>query len=343
MKFEAIVGNPPYQVSDGGAQASARPIYHNFVNIAKKLSPCRLTMIMPSRWYAGGKGLDEFRTQMLDDIHIEELDDFLHPEEVFPDTNNRGGICYFLWNADYDNTREKVAVVSHMGDGAVSRAKRSLRTRDLDIFVRDNIGITILDKVIFDDTEVMADHISSRKPFGLDTSFTRSPGFCETDEGVNDPVKCFGKGRKIGYVSRDAVKVHRDWIGRWKVLMPYANNIGTELNDDNQNTFVAGPDTICTETFLVVGVDLVNDQAEAEHLATYLRTKFARFLLSLAKISQHGTARTYKFVPVQDFSAASDICWDRPIAEIDSQLFARYHLDPEVIAHIEAKIKAMGE
>lgn len=343
MKFEAIVGNPPYQVSDGGAQASARPIYHNFVNIAKKLSPCRLTMIMPSRWYAGGKGLDEFRTQMLDDIHIEELDDFLHPEEVFPDTNNRGGICYFLWNADYDNTREKVAVVSHMGDGAVSRAKRSLRTRDLDIFVRDNIGITILDKVIFDDTEVMADHISSRKPFGLDTSFTRSPGFCETDEGVNDPVKCFGKGRKIGYVSRDAVKVHRDWIGRWKVLMPYANNIGTELNDDNQNTFVAGPDTICTETFLVVGVDLVNDQAEAEHLATYLRTKFARFLLSLAKISQHGTARTYKFVPVQDFTAASDICWDRPIAEIDSQLYARYHLDPEEIAHIEAKIKAMGE
>ena len=125
--------------------------------------------------------------------------------------------------------------------------------------------------------------------------------------------------------------------------MPYANNLGTELNDDNQNTFVAGPDTICTETFLVVGVDLMNDQAEAEHLATYLRTKFARFLLSLAKVSQHGTARTYKFGPVQDFTAASVICWDRSIAEIDSQLYARYHLDPEEIDHIEAKIKAMGE
>ncbi len=341
MKFEAIVGNPPYQISDGGAQASAKPIYHNFVEMSKALSPKRITMITPSRWYAGGKGLDTFRNQMLGDEHIEELDDFLHPEELFPDTNNRGGICYFLWNAEYDNRISQVKVVSHIGNGLKKCSYRSLRTGDLDIFVRDNTGVEILNKIMCREEPVMAEYISPRRPFGLDGNFIKSNAFFSSDQELKNPVQCFGKARSKGYVERECIKVHKEWIDRWKVLMPYANNIGTELNDDNQNTFVAEPGTVCTETFLVAGIGLTPDKESAWNLAVYLKTHFARFLLSLAKISQHGTAKTYRFIPVQDFFEGSDINWKRNIRDIDSQLYRKYGLTQEEIQYIESKIKPM--
>lgn len=342
MKFEAIVGNPPYQVSDGGAQASARPIYHNFVEISKSLTPMKLTMIMPSRWYAGGKGLDDFRNRMINDCHIEQLDDFLHPEEIFPDTNNRGGICYFLWNIDYDNSISNVRIVSHNGNGEVNHSNRSMKTRDLDIFVRDNIGVEILDKVIPDGkVNTMSNHISPRKPFGLDGNFIKTKDFHDSSNGLKEPVKCYGKAKSIGYVDKTKVVTHIEWIDTWKVLMPYANNIGTELNDDNQNTFVVEPNSICTETFVIAGINLTIDEETASNLSKYLRTRFARFLLSLAKISQHATAKTYRFVPIQDFTNTSDIDWNKSMSEIDEQLYIKYGLTQIEIDHIKSKIKPM--
>ena len=342
MKFSAIVGNPPYQVMDGGAQASATPVYNFFVKGAKKLSSSYISMIMPSRWYAGGKGLDEFRTEMLDDPHISELHDFLHPEEVFPDTNNRGGICYFVRAESYDNSTAKVKVVTHEGKGVVHISQRSLKTRDLDIFIRNSQAISILDKVIPDNRILtMTEYISSRKPFGLDGNFTKSSNFKSTPVGLSNPIKCYGKAKAVGYVDRSQVRVHKDWIDKWKVFMPYANNIGTELNDDNQNTFVGSPNTICTETFLAVGAELNLDANSANNLCNFLKTKFARCLLSLAKISQHGTAKTYRFVPVQNFTAQSDIDWSKSVAEIDRQLYTKYGLTEEEIAFIESMIKPM--
>lgn len=332
VNFDVVVGNPPYQVSDGGAQASARPIYQNFVMASKTLSPSYVTIVMPSRWYAGGKGLDEFRTDMLNDSHIEELHDFLHPEEVFPDTNNRGGVCYFLYNALYDNDQNLVNVVTHNGNGEVYRARRSMKTGELDIFVRSSQAIAVMKKVISDDDcDVLSNHISAAKAFGFRTFFINDPLFRSNKTGLEDPILCYGRSGKEGYVERSDVRSHSDWIDLWKVYVPESNNIGTELNDDNQNAFVGSPKSICTETFLVIGADLSLNEVSANNLCAYLKTKFARFLLSLAKISQHGTAKTYCFVPVQDFSRA----WT------DADLYEKYGLTQEEIAFIESTIKPM--
>ena len=332
VNFDVVLGNPPYQVSDGGAQASARPIYHNFVDISKKVEPSFMSLIMPTRWYAGGKGLDEFRNDMLNDMSIAELHDFLHPEEVFPDTNNRGGVCYLLW--DHKNTDENssVRVVSHQGEGVITTATRKLKYRDLDIFIRYSQAIDILEKIFADeDIDTLNNHISAAKAFGFRTFFINDPKFRKTNSGLKNPVVCYGRGGNVGYVEDEEITSHREWIGNWKVYVPESNNIGTELNDDNQNSFVGAPKTICTETYLVVGADLNLNEAMANNLSEYLRTRFARFLLSLAKISQHGTGKTYQFVPVQDFSRA----WP------DEDLYAKYSLTEEEIAFIESMIKPM--
>ena len=332
VNFDVVLGNPPYQVSDGGAQASARPIYHNFVDISKKVEPLFMSLIMPTRWYAGGKGLDEFRNDMLNDTSIAELHDFLHPEEVFPDTNNRGGVCYLLWDHKHSKTDSDVRIVSHEGNGIVKTSTRKLRYKDLDIFIRNSAAISILNKVIVDETvDTMEHHISPRRPFGLDGNFIKTADFKKEATGMTDPVKCYGKAKTVGYVERSNIPSHTEWIDKWKVFMPYANNIGTELNDDNQNTFVVAPKSICTETFLIAGMDMDLDEASATNLSNYLRTRFARFLLSMAKISQHGTSKTYRFVPVQDFSRA----WT------DEDLYAKYGLTEEEIAFIESMIKPM--
>lgn len=332
VKFDVVVGNPPYQVSDGGAQASARPIYHNFVDISKKIEPSFLSLIMPTRWYAGGKGLDEFRNDMLNDTSITELHDFLHPEEVFPDTNNRGGVCYLLWDHKNMDENSSVRVVSHQGEGVITTATRKLKYRDLDIFIRYSQAIDILEKIFTDeDIDTLNNHISAAKAFGFRTFFINDPKFRKTNSGLKNPVVCYGRGGNVGYVEDKEVSSHREWIGNWKVYAPESNNIGTELNDDNQNSFVGAPQTVCTETYLVVGADLNLDETMANNLSEYLRTRFARFLLSLAKISQHGTGKTYQFVPVQDFSRA----WT------DQDLYAKYELTEEEITFIESMIKPM--
>lgn len=169
MKFNVIVGNPPYQQSDGGAQASARPIYQQFVGIAKQLNPNYISIIMPTRWYAGGKGLDDFREIMLNDIHISELHDFLRPEILFQGTNNRGGICFFLRDKTYDSTKRLTKVFSYKDNLTPILHTRSLRTPDLDILIRHSIAIEMINKVkSHSEFASFESHISSRRPFGLD-------------------------------------------------------------------------------------------------------------------------------------------------------------------------------
>lgn len=341
MKFEAVVGNPPYQVSDGGARSSAKPIYHNFVDISKALHPTKFTMIMPSRWYAGGKGLEEFRKNILNDIRIEQLHDFLHPEEIFPDTNNRGGICYFLWNSDYDNSSSNVTVVSHSGNGEISSSIRDMRTKGSDIFIRDNIAIGILAKVIFEDTDVMARYISPRKPFGIESNVVRSNQWKKSKDTLNSPICCYGKGKQVGFIELSQSILHKEWIDVWKVYIPRANNIGTELNDDNLNTFIGQPQTICTEAYLVMGADLLLNKQSAKNLSKYFSTKFTRFLHSIAKASHDASRKTYCYIPLQDFTPNSDIDWSKSIEEIDKQLYKKYNLTSQESEHIENKIKSM--
>lgn len=342
MKFDVVIGNPPYQESDGGAGASAKPIYNQFVNVSKEVGSTYLCIIMPSRWMAGGKGLDEFRNAMLNDKHIVELHDFMHPEDVFPNTNNRGGVCYFMRNANYDNTEHKVKVVTHYENYSQS-TQRSLQTDDWDIFIRENQAFGILDKVVKNvpDFVPLSSYVSSRKPFGIESNIIRTSAYHATKDDLDNPVLCYGKGERVGYVEYAIISAHSHWVNKWKVFTPRANNVGTELNDDNLNSFIGAPNTICTEAYIVIGGDMNLRCKECGRILKYLKTKFVRYLHSLAKASHDATSKTYRFIPMQDFTKESDIDWGKSISEIDAQLYAKYGLTAEEIDFIESKIKPM--
>ena len=331
MKLDAIVGNPPYQVMDGGAQASASPVYNLFVEVAKKMNAQYISMIMPARWYAGGRGLDEFRNAMLNDQNIKRLDDFTNPELVFPGTNIRGGLCYFLRDNQYDNSVELVRVVTHDKDGISSDTMRPFQIEGIETFIRDKQAITILSKIKSSTNTFMEEWISPLRPFGFRGYFVNDEAFHSAPDILLHPIACIGKGRQKGYVERELIKIHKEWIDNFKVIMPRANNIGTELNDDNLNAFIGSPKTICTESYLVIGGGLKLTENECKNICLYLRTKFARFMHRVAKSSQDATSKTFKFVPLQDFSKP----WT------DEELYKKYNLTDDEIKFIESMIKPM--
>ncbi|HBM14902.1 MAG TPA: restriction endonuclease [Lentisphaeria bacterium] len=345
MKFNAIVGNPPYQQSDGGAQASAKPIYNLFVDVAKQLSPSNIAMIMPTRWFAGGKGLDVFRSQMLNDIHISELHDFLKPDLIFQNINLRGGICYFHWNKNCDNSKDLTKVFTYKDSLIPKINERSLKTEDSDILIRHSIAIEIIKKInSISEFNSFETHISPRRPFDIDANIVKNNRKYRGDKkGLKNPVICYGKGKQTGFLEREEITKNTGWIDKFKVFTPRANNIGTELNDDNLNSFVGIPNTICTESYLVIGVELNLDEHSAKNLTKYLTTKFARFQHSLGKASQDATSKTFRFVPTQNFTANSDINWSKSTQEIDKELYKKYKLSNEEIEFIESMIKPMTD
>ena len=344
MKFNAIVGNPPYMEMDGGAQASAKPIYNHFVEIAKRIEPEYVSMIIPSRWYSGGRGLDNFREAMLEDKRIALLHDFLNPEQVFPKTNIRGGVCYFLWDENYDNDLNLTEVVTHQESKDPISVFRSLRTSESDTFIRHNEAVSIVEKINKQDRfKSFSNFVSPLRPFGFRGYFTNDDKFRSDLSGLISPVICYGKGKKIGFLERKEVTTRKDWIDKYKVFTPRANNIGTELSDDNLNTFIGEPGTICTESYIVLGIGLKLNKLSAINLSKYFSAKFSRFMHSLAKSSQDATSRTYKFVPLQDFTTKSDIDWNKSIPEIDKQLYEKYGLTDEEVEFIESMIKPMAE
>ena len=333
MKFDAVVGNPPYHEHDGGAGESSKALYNEFITILNLIKVPFYSLIIPSRWMAGGKQLDDFRKMMLTDKRIRELHDYMHPEDVFPDTNNRGGICVFSRDESYDNTKNLVKVVTHYSREDIYSTKRPLKIPEFDIFIRNSKGLTILNKVYaIEKDNSIAPYVSSAKAFGFRTFFIKDRKFRTTSSECAIPIKCYGRGNRIGFVEKKEVLSNRAWIDRWKVYVPESNNIGTELNDDNQNAFVGNPRTVCTESFLVIGAELDLNKKKSANLCSYLKTKFARFMLTFAKNSQHGTSKTYRFVPLQDFSRS----WT------DAELYAKYKLTDEEIAFIESMIKPMN-
>ena len=338
MKFDAIVGNPPYQMLDGGAQASAKPIYQEFVLLAKKINPKYYSLIIPARWYAGGRGLDDFRDQMINDKSIFELHDFLNPEDLFPNTNIRGGICMFISDRDYNNEIDLVKVTTYKKDKSTS-AKRLLKSEYSNTFIRFNEALSIIEKVKYENK--IDKYVSALRPFGFRGYFINDEKFRSSSENLINPVICYGKGKKMGFLEREEIEVRTNWIDKFKVFTPRANNIATELNDDNLNSFIGKPGTICTESYIVIGADLDFNEIESHNLSIYLKTKFVRFLHSLAKSSQDATSKTYKFVPIQDFTEKSDIDWTKDVSNIDLQLYEKYKLSKEEIQFIEESIKPM--
>ena len=331
MRFTAIVGNPPYQVMDGGAGASAKPVYNSFVEIAKKLRPKYISMIMPARWYAGGKGLDEFRDEMLNEKRIKVLVDYQDSRDCFPGVTIKGGICYFLWNRNYSG---KCEIKNMEGGKMLSCMKRTMNEKDIEIFVRYNEAIAVLKKVCIFHERSVSSIVSSRKPFGFASTFKEYK-----EKSFPNAVTIYAY-KKVGYIDRSQILQNSDWVDLYKVFISEAYGAGEDFPHQIINKpFLGCPNTCCTETYLVIGPYHIKE--EAENIISYIRTKFFRFLVLLKKNTQHATSKVYAFVPVQNFTKTSDIDWSKSIPEIDQQLYAKYHLTDEEIAFIEKMIKPM--
>ena len=321
MRFDVIIGNPPYQLEDGGAQASAKPIYHLFIQQAKKLNPRFLTMIVPARWYSGGKGLDDFRDEMLHDNHIRVLVDYQDSGDCFPGVSIKGGVCYFLWDRD---NRGNCNVENMKGNELLSRMERPMLERDTDIFIRYNDSISILHKVKRQNERTINKEVSSRKPFGFASTFNSYKKEC-----FKNAIKIYAN-KSVGYLDRACVLQNAHWIDEYKVYISEAYGAGEDFPHQIINKpFLGEPNTCCTETYLVIG-PYANKQ-KAENVISYIKTKFFRFLVLLKKNTQHATSKVYSFVPLQDFSEP----WT------DEKLYKKYGLTDEEIAFIESMIRPM--
>jgi site-specific DNA-methyltransferase (adenine-specific) len=324
MQFDVIIGNPPYQLGDGGGGggASATPIYNLFAEAALSLDPRYAVMITPSRWFSGGKGLDDFRNRMLGDHRFAKLVDFPQLYDVFPGVKIRGGVSYWLWGREHDGGCE---VTTMIGNEIIG--EQVVRNLDAyDVLVRRNEAVRILDKVAHfcenDQPESsLGDQVSARKPFGLTNERGKA-----TSAGLKDPVLVYGN-QQTSYLERSAITTNVGWVDRWKVLLVKAH--GTSGRDDVTilgKPVVAAPGSACTETYLVIGV--CASESEARNLATYMRTRFVRFLVSLRKITQNITRDSYRFVPL--------LSMDRPWT--DGDLYQRYGITSDQIAFIESLI-----
>jgi site-specific DNA-methyltransferase (adenine-specific) len=319
MKFDVIIGNPPYQLSDGGFGKSASPIYNKFVQQAKKLNPRYLVMIIPSRWFAGGKGLDDFRNEMLNDNRIRKIVDFEDANECFPGVDIAGGICYFLWEKDSSGPCEIINM--HNGKEAVSI--RSLN--EYQTFIRHSKAVPIVRKILSKNEKRMSEQVSSYKPFGLRTYVK--------PQKTGDIILRWQKGE--GPYKRNEITTGVEMIDKWKVISSRSghDHAGNPGKDGKRRVLslidIIPPGTICTETYLVIGVYSRED--EAKNLVLYMKTCFFRFLLSLFMYSHSITKDTYEFIPILDMNEE----WT------DEKLYKRYELTGEEIEFIESKIRPM--
>jgi len=320
MKFDVIVGNPPYQLSDGGAQSSATPIYQKFVEQAIKLNPRYLTMIIPARWYSGGKGLDEFRSEMLHDSRIAEIHDFPETSEVFPGLNIRGGVCYFLWNREYNGLCK---VVNYKQGASTIPIVRPLLEKNAEIFIRYNQAIEILRKVSAFNEKLFQDFVSTQKPFGLRT-FVKG----QTKPFVNS-IKLYENGG-VGYVNKKDISKNIGWIDKVKIIVPRSSP-GSDVYPHQVigNPILSEPGSACTETYIVVGP--IKNEKLAKNAMSYMCTKFFRFLMILIKNTQDVPRRVYSFIPMQNFNQS----WT------DEKLFKKYNITKEEQQFIDLLVRPM--
>lgn len=322
MQFDVIIGNPPYQMSDGGNGASAKPIYNLFVEQSLKLKPRYLVMITPSRWFAGGKGLDDYRNKMLSDKHIKVLVDYANAKDCFPNNSIGGGVSYFLWDASWNG---KCNVININGE---SRNETTRLLNEYPVFIRFNDAINIVNKVKSFREESMERIISTRNPFGLSS---KERG--HSDKQKNDTTLITSQG--VFYIEKKDVLQGKNLIDKYKVLISKvtAEHAG---EPDKEGTYkvlsrteVIEPNVVCTDSYIIIGG--FNNRKETVNLYSYLTTRFVRFMLLMAVSSINLSKEKFQFIPLQDFSHP----WT------DEMLYEKYGLDKDEIAFIESMIRPM--
>lgn len=325
MQFDVIIGNPPYQLgAEGGTRD--KPIYQHFVEQAKKLEPRYLTMVIPSRWMAGGLGLSEFRQSMLSDSRIRVLTDYLNAAEVFPSVGINGGVCYFLWDATHKGPCSFSSVRSGEVIGPTDRS-----LDEFDVLVRDSRSLDILHKVLQHGEPSVNTILARDKEFGWTSNFD---GFHEKEQPGDVPlyyIRSMKRGH--GFIARSAVCKSDHLIDTWKLLVPAVGS-GREREKSGVDlvlgpSLIAPSPSVCTQSFLFFHV---SSSEEADSLQSYYRTRFFRFLVSLRKITQHATHSTYRWVPLQP--------WDRRWT--DSMLFEKYGITSDEQALIASMIRPMS-
>ncbi len=322
MKFDVIVSNPPYQLDDGGNGKSAKPIYQHFVTQAKKLLPRHMVMIIPSRWFTGGKGLDEFRAEMLSDKRIRKLVDYENFKDVFPGVDLAGGACYFLWNRD----NEGMCEVSDYKDGGFITATRYLDK--FGVLIRQNLAVGIVDKVMALNKRYLDERVSSRKPFGLPTNY----------EPHSKGVPCWFLQRiGLKYARTADITDANGYLRKWKLLAPKSPIAGqTDFSKPvafyyDGNTRIARPGECCTETYIVLGA--FDTKEEVLSFKSYIFTKVVRFLLLQTVVSQDVTKKNFCFVP--DFPRYNGVYTDKRLCE-------RWGLTSEEYEYIKSRIGEIG-
>jgi len=320
MQFDVIVGNPPFQLNDGGYGTSAAPIYQLFVEKAFDLEPRYAVFVTPSRWMAGGKGLDGYRAKMLADKRLRNIVDFPKLYDGFPGVKIRGGISYFLWDSEHNGP----CAVQTLWDGQPMGPTVARHLDSFDVLVRRNEAVPILEKVRAKGELTLDRRVSSQKPFGLRTFFHGKPDA----KRLKEPVKLFGS-QKITWVARSEIPTNLTWIEKWKVLMTRVQGTSAAIETKFlSKPIIAEPGTACTESYIVAG--LFDSEAEARNYASYLRTRFVRFLVSLRKPTQDAARGVYGFVP--------DLIYDQEWT--DAKLYKRYSLTHDEIAFIESQVAA---
>lgn len=345
MKIKAIVGNPPYQVHDGSGASddASNPIYQDFVNISKAVKPQYISIIIPSKWMVGGKVvLKPFRSSMMNDFHIALIVDYENDREIFPTAHNDGGICYFLYDKDYDNDGY-LRYIYHLSNGKTLNSVRKLTDGNSDIIIRDNRRQNLIDSV--SQSEKFSEIVSARKPFGINTDLFNNtqayPEYKLQESPFANSIKIYGvygiKGgakRVVGYIDKNAIHKRVEWIDKYKLFISKAYSTDA-INPPE--LIQANPDVICTETFLVIGP--FGTETAMLNCHKYCSTNFFKVLLYFGRGTMQVSRDVFRFVPIQNFTENSDIDWSKRIKDIDAQLYAKYNLSADEIAFIESIIK----
>ena len=329
MNFDVIISNPPYQLSDGGGNgASAKPIYQLFVQNAKKLNPKYITMITPSRWFAGGKGLDDYRDEMLHDNRLRVIHDYPDAGDCFSGVQIKGGVSYFLWDK---NNPGDCSVYSHSGNEIVGPVERPLLEKGCDTFIRYNEAVSVLHKVMKFNEESMENIVSARMPFGLPNTYKG-----QKSKTLESDLKIYvsGNDREIrgttAYVPRNLISKGSELIDSEKVYIGKAGSGSDSFpHPILPKPFYGEPGSVCNESYLVIGP--FNCKEECENAMTYIATKFFRFLVLQKKNSQNAAKGVYQLVPQQD--------WSKPWT--DDELYAKYGISDDEIAFIDSMIRPM--